>query len=367
MNILHIASIDNYKASGISVIVPQHLKYQKKHVNVALLNCSKTPLSNTKEDYGFKTFKFYEYNKFELSKLEYPFNNPDLVVFHSIYYKEFCKISKKLRGMGLPYIVIPHGSLTNLAQKKKFLKKKIGNILFFNNFIKKCNYIQYLTSEEEKSSSKWNMPFLICGNGIDINDEFVFNNLSSRKSFNIVFIGRLDVYHKGLDVLLEACSLIRTEMLEKQIILDIYGPDYQDGRKKVKEMIKNLDLENVVFLHNEVYDDKKDRVLSNADIFILTSRFEGQPLAIMEALAKGIPVIATPGTNFSEEIEKNELGWKVELSSEDIAHKILDIYKQKDLLSSYSVNAYEYAKDNLSWDKITKDTINLYKQLFERE
>ena len=44
MNILHICSISNNKASGMSNVIPYHFIYQKKYENVALLNCNKTKI-----------------------------------------------------------------------------------------------------------------------------------------------------------------------------------------------------------------------------------------------------------------------------------------------------------------------------------
>ena len=98
-------------------------------------------------------------------------------------------------------------------------------------------------------------------------------------------------------------------------------------------------------------------------MFIQLSRSEGQPLGIMESMSYGVPCIVTEGTTFKEIVEKYECGYTVEYDKKDIASKILyaiDNYEKMDILSK---NAYNYAKNNFEWNKITLETINKYKTI----
>ena len=71
----------------------------------------------------------------------------------------------ELNRLNIPYIIIPRGSLTTSAQSIKPIKKKIGNILCFNSFVKKSVAIQYLTLDEYKTSGDiWNKKSLIIPN-----------------------------------------------------------------------------------------------------------------------------------------------------------------------------------------------------------
>ena len=115
MVFLHIASIKNRPFCGVDVIVPKHIIEQQKIETVGLIN-----ISNVK-CLGIE--KQYEYDKrFNIIKLPDPFNKPDLVVFHQVYSPEYIFISKQLFKQNIPYIIVPHGSLTVEAQKQKRIK-----------------------------------------------------------------------------------------------------------------------------------------------------------------------------------------------------------------------------------------------------
>ena len=85
MNLLHICSITNNKTSGISNVVPDHFINQKKHENVALLNCNKTRIERLKREKNV----FYLDKIKNFDKLPKPFNHPDLVIFHGIYFFQY--------------------------------------------------------------------------------------------------------------------------------------------------------------------------------------------------------------------------------------------------------------------------------------
>lgn len=366
MIVLHIASLDNNKASGVSIVVPEHVRSQKPIVNVGLLNCSDIDLDIAKSKLDYPFFDFKKIKKGGLSNLPIPFNNPDIVIFHGVYFYKFLKISRYLKINRIPYVLIPHGSLTSYAQKKKLLKKKIGNILFFKNFIKEAKAIQYLTTDEQEMSNNFVNKSFVSGNGIHINEiknHEKFEGNINVKAFQFTFIGRLDPFHKGIDILLQACSKISNEMREKNLKLSINGPDYQNGRRKVEDLIKELHLEDIVSLKGPIFGVEKANQLQETDVFVLTSRFEGQPLAVMEALAMGVPVLVTPGTNIADEVKNYKCGWKANFTVEDISNTILECSHSREKLKEFSINARKFAIQNYSWSTVAKQSINEYKKI----
>ena len=108
---------------------------------------------------------------------------------------------------------------------------------------------------------------------------------SSKKS--IVSVARLDDFQKDQIVMIEAFSkFLKTN---SQYTLDIFGdgPD----RELLENKIAELGLQKNIILHGKTSDPLKEVV--NAEIFLLTSKFEGMPNALMEALSIGIPCVVT--------------------------------------------------------------------------
>ena len=158
LNILHIAMMTGSKSNGVVNVVPKYLKYQLHYANVALLNCYKDVYQD--KNLNCPIYNLCEMKEFNLSNFTQPFNKPDLVVFHTIYYPVFLRIYKKLVDSKIPYIIVPHSSLTENAQKKSRVKKILGNIFLFNSFIKKAKAIQYLCDGEKEKSIQINIDFL---------------------------------------------------------------------------------------------------------------------------------------------------------------------------------------------------------------
>ena len=113
-----------------------------------------------------------------------------------------------------------------------------------------------------------------------------FNEMQPTKEKKIVSVGRLDIV-KNYKLLINAFSEIEKEYPDYKLV--IYG----DGEEKenLLSLISELHLEDKVSLPGRVCDVVQK--LATASLFILSSEFEGLPNSLMEAMAMGLPVIAT--------------------------------------------------------------------------
>lgn len=362
MILLHIARINNNLANGIAQVVPQYMEHQFKNATVGLLNYGSTTLLENKP---YKVFNYMDYENGDITQLEYPFNKPDLVIFHEIYHPYFLKVYKYLIRNNIKYIIVPHGGLTKEAQHKKRLKKIIANHTVFHYYLKNATAVQYLSKNEDKNSKVMNNKFkIISGNGMDIKKR---DNIlvDKNKKFVITFIGRLDIFHKGLDLLVEGCSLIKKEIIDKEIIIEIYGPDRDNGKRKLLEMIEEIGLNKNIFINDPIFAEDKEKVLNNTDVIILPSRFEGQPLVGIESICKGIPIIATKGSNLTEEIAKYNCGWICETSVQGIAGAILRAYNDRKKINEFADKCILCAQNHFDWDKIVHNLIYEYQQIIK--
>lgn len=350
MNILYVSHLSTNIAGGLNWSVPASIKSQEK-----IDNCLWVDLHNIEMPHWRQTKCFHQLQEFgktiSLSILPTPFNHPDVVVFEGFYDIKAPFFACELRKNSIPYIVIPRGSLTKQALNNHAKwKKKIAHFLFFDKYVHKACAIQYLTEKEKNDSgSNWNKRSFIVPNGTSIpqNNKKTFH----KDRIRAVFIGRLNMYHKGIDVFLEACNLLKEELIAANFSICFYGPVKfpQDLSQRV---IIEKNLSSFVSLGGEISGVQKEKVLMESDLFVLTSRFEGHPMGLIEALAYGIPAIVTPGTNMAHEIREADAGWACnDVTVDEITKMLRQVISEKNRLMEKSINALKLAEP-YDWDKL---------------
>ena len=126
-------------------------------------------------------------------------------------------------------------------------------------------------------------------------------------STTVLFVGRLRT-RKAVAVLLEALGLLRKERVA--VDLRIVGNGEQE--EELRRQCQALGLEESVDFVGAVARDEMDAHYASAAIFCLPSIYEGFPLAILEAMAGGLPVVSTTVSGIPEAVEDGTTGMLVE-------------------------------------------------------
>lgn len=288
---------------------------------------------------------------------------PDIVIFHSIYYFKYLKIARFLRKQKIPYLIELHGALSKENYQKGKYKKWLANLLFYRKFIKKSAGIIYLNEEEFSHSLVRTMhpSKIIIPNGCNAFDTKRIESVDTK--FRVLYIGRIAIKHKGLDVLLEGIKALGKYHEACDIKFDFYGTGHAEDIRIFEEGISQV--RNLAEYHGAVYGKDKEIVFDSHDILILTSRFEGMPMVVLEALSRGLPCLVTPNTNMAKIVTENNCGWVTELDKDEICKTIL---KAKHEMLHNSAQYRERALSTskmYTWDNIAKIAIEEYQQVVD--
>ena len=176
---------------------------------------------------------------------------------------------------------------------------------------------------------------------------------------HIVGMGRL-TSQKGFDILiLSFADFVKVHSDYKLFIIG-------DGEEKnnLIKLVHKLNLDNkVVFLGNQ---KEPENYLLESEMFILSSRYEGMPNALMEAMACGLPCISTNcEAGPSELIENYKNGILVEVDNiKELSSKMIELASNKDLQEKLGENAKKILLTN-SPDKIFSSYYNYMKDVYQ--
>lgn len=357
MTILFIAKPLSERGNGVVSAIKNELLYLQKAATVALYNIG-VPLE---KDIAEMVFSVAEYQK--IKQLPTPFNKPDLVVFEEVYKIEYIKLYNECLCAKIPYVIIPHGCLVDLEQNKKKLKHQVANLLLFNRFIKKACAVQYLNEQERSVSHFTCRKTIIIPNSIEMKERMY---TTDPDCFKFIYVGRYDIVVKGLDLLVDTFIGLRQWCRENHVTLALYGPiDVHTNLELLQEKIRAYHCHDFITINGPVYGEEKEKNLQEASVFIQTSRNEGQPMGIIEALSFGLPCVVTYATSFGAYCNEQQCGIGVNFSQEELAHAIQKIYLDKAFWQQCCQNASACIQADFDIHAVTKRTLELYEQFVQ--
>lgn len=126
-----------------------------------------------------------------------------------------------------------------------------------------------------------------------------------------------------------------------------HGPD----RQMLDDLTRRLTLENRIIFLGQIGQADLVKYLALADIFVRPSLSEGQGISFLEAMAAGLPVIATPVGGIVDFLRDGQTGLFCEVKNpESIALKVKIYLADKDLTEKIKANASELVKNNYDWN-----------------
>ena len=195
-----------------------------------------------------------------------------------------------------------------------------------------------------------------------LNTVCIPNNITiqEKEKVNILFLGAL-VTRKGIFELVDAVkNLNEKNLLEEYDVKFIIGGTGKEERK-IKDKIREYKLNDYVKLVGWIDKDRKEELLTTSHGFVLPSHNEGLPIAILEAISYGLPVISTKVGSIDEAVINNYNGFLIEPKVvEDLEDALIKIIKSYSLRSEQGENSRKLAIEKFNDDKYFEEITRLY-------
>lgn len=177
----------------------------------------------------------------------------------------------------------------------------------------------------------------------------------------VLFLGRIDVYMKGLDILLEAFSKVKNH----NMALKIAGSGKKSDERKLVQLIKGMRLEHRVEFLGKVSERDKFELLRTCLFLVMPSRFEGWGITAVEANAAGKPVLGTKIKGLSEAVVHERTALLVKTEDVEELRDGLDLfYEDNALRARFGQEGRRWAK-KFSWESISSDQFAFYRRVIE--
>jgi len=292
----------------------------------------------------------------------------DLVHAHGhVYMSSYLagKIAKKYKK---PFIVTQHNTfidykswlntlehLNDLTIGKSVLKHADRILTVSKETMK---YVLRLGADKTKTSVMYN--------GVDTNCFHPVKKGESRKKLGlpkkrkIIFSARRLVYKNGIDTLIESAHLVARNNPDILFVVAGKGP----SRKLIEDSIKELGIENNIKLTGFVPDELLPVYYNAADYFVLPSASgEGLPLVLFEAMACGLPVIATTVGGTPEIINHMKNGVLVPpRNPEAMAEALSKLLAEEKLGPTIGEEAKKNVEDRFTWEENLRQLKEIYNE-----
>ncbi|MDT5019021.1 MAG: hypothetical protein QOD39_5181 [Mycobacterium sp.] len=300
----------------------------------------------------------------------------DLVNVHGLYRFPTTYAASLARRRGVPYVVIPHGSLDPYLYEKsttgKLRLKRLYERMFTMPNLQAANAIHYTAEEERERVAFLNLqaPSFVVPNGLDWEPYRVLpprGALRSRWGLGeapvVLFLGRLHV-KKGLDLLIPAFDKVRRNEPDAQLV--IAGPENDDYGKSVRGWVTERGLDSITHFVGTLHGPDVRQAYVDADVFALPSYTENFGVAVAEAMACACPVVISDQVNIHAAISSAGAGLVTRCDIEETAEALQTLLRDAGRRVDMGRAGRQLVQERYVWPAIVDALTKEYEAAIER-
>ncbi|MFN6460339.1 MAG: glycosyltransferase [Nostoc sp. DedVER02] len=293
----------------------------------------------------------------------------DLLHVHAIFSYASTVAMAIARLQGIPYIIRPLGQLCEWSLQQSARKKQI-----YLNLIERANLNHsqalHLTSEQEQqevSRLALSPPSFVLPHGLSIPSAIPNARSLLREHLKvsvdepiILFLSRLHP-KKGLDYLIPALG----KLTNYRFTFVVAGSGSKEYEAEIESLLISNGIRDRTHLTGFVAGETKNLFIQGSDLFVLTSYSENFGVAVLEALAVGVPVLVTPGVALAAVVQQNQLGYVPELDVLAIAKAVEQYLTHTLETEDMGDRARQLVLDNYTWNRIAENLMEIYTKLIK--
>lgn len=281
----------------------------------------------------------------------------DLIHFHSVFIPRHAMLARACRASGMPYVTAPHGGYAREVFRRGRLKKAVYTRLIERPMLHGAAGVHCVARREFDDIRRlgYQGPLAAVANPFDLEP---LARAEPAPTPRVVYLGRWDIQHKGLDRLLRIWKRVEARLDGFQ--LDLYGP--RERSDTIRRLRDNLGV-RTARVHEPVFGDAKLRVLSRAALYVQCSRWEVFGVSIAEAMAAGVPIALTAGCYITDSIVEADAGLVLPEDEALAAQAIVELLRDPTRCRRLGDNGRRFACERFEPAAVGRELADFYRHI----
>ena len=295
----------------------------------------------------------------------------ELVHIHSLWLFPQFAAQWAARRARVPYVVSPHGALDPYLRQHGRVQKALSDVAWQRRMLREATLLHITTEQEGDLIADiapatpryvvpvgvWSDRLQAPGDGARFRSRF----LAGSDAEIVLFLGRI-TYKKGLDLLIN--SFVHVARRSPSAVLVLAGPDDENLRPALEQLARDQGLANRVNFPGPVYQDERADAFAAARVWALSSYTENFGVAVMEALAAGLPTIVSTEVNLAGAIRDHDAGVVAGTTPDEFGAALADLFGDAGRRAELTTRAQSLAA-TYDWSVVAPRLQSMYRHALE--